>query len=116
MSGTDPAESLQNAKRRSERRSSGNFAHQIVYVLRHSSALQIFGVCLVVIAVVFLVGLVDALLIDAFLVDAHTGQSESGGSDALFQLGIHGVAAIAGAIVGGFLLLAVALAWIWYKD
>ena len=87
-----------------------------MFVLRHSSALQIFGVCLIVMAVIFLVGLIDAVLIDAFLVDAHTRQSESGASDALFQLGIPGVAAIAGAIVGGFLLLVLALAWIWYRD
>ena len=112
----ESADVLRDAKRRSELRTSGNVAHQIVWVLRHSSALQIFGIAMIVVAVVFLVGLIDALLIEAFLVDAHTGQSERGASDALIELGVHGIAAIAGAIIGGFLLLVLALAWMWYRD
>lgn len=105
-----------NPRRRNRKR--GSFGDQVGHLLKNSTPLKIFALCLIIVAIVFLVGLIDAPLIDAFLVDAkpaETGESHAE-SDALIELGIHGVAAIAGTIVVGFLFLALALGWIWYRD
>ncbi len=117
MSEKDKAASvLRNPRRRSRKR--GSFGNQLGHLLKDSSPLKVFTLCLIIVAIVFLVGLIDALLIDAFLVDARPAETGEGHaeSDALIELGLHGVAAIAATIIGGFLLLTIALVWMWFRD
>ncbi len=109
-----PETAVRNSRRRWARRR-GGFANQIGPLLKRFSAIKIIALCLVILAFILIVGLVDAFLIDALLVDTPSDGSATD-SEALFELGIYGIAAIVGTVVGALLLGAIALLWMWYRD
>lgn len=109
-----PESAVRDSRRRWGKKR-GGIANRIGRLLKGFSAIKIIAVCLVILAFILIVGLVDALLIDALLVDTPSDGSPTD-SEALFELGIYGIAAIVGTITGALLLGAIALLWMWYRD
>ena len=109
-----PESAIRDSRRRWARRR-GGLANQFRLLLKGASAIKIIALCLVILAFILIVGLVDALLIDALLVDAPSDGSATE-SEALFELGVYGIAAIVGTVAGAILVLAIALLWMWYRD